>query len=316
MAQPQALVGRGGLGLGVVVAEGVEVHRALAQQLVVARLLGELDARALELQNLPGGIVAAHLDVAEEPLVVAGVGELAPDVLGVAAVGVAHTVGDHQADLVGGVDLVGLLDGVGGAQEAVPARLLAVLLVGVGLMQTGGHVDVDVDLVDVEPVGDQALVARKDHVAEVLEGLQRVAADPAVVLVGQMQRHVEVVERDEGLDALVLAGAEDVLVELKAFLVGLGVVAVGEDAGPVDGHAVHIAAHLGHQVDVALPVAVEVGRDVAGVIGIGVDDRLGALGHVLHRGEGRARAVRHIADELAGNAVAAVAAGQRVRHSE
>ncbi len=183
-------------------------------------------------------------------------------------------------------------------------------------MQAGGHVDVDVDLVDVEPVGDQALVARKDHVAEVLEGLQRVAADPAVVLVGQMQRHVEVVERDEGLDALVLAGAEDVLVELKAFLVGLGVVAVGEDAGPVDGHAVHIAAHLGHQVDVALPVAVEVGRDVAGVIGVGVDDRLGALGHVLHRGEGRTRPVRHIADELAGNVVAAVAAGQRVRHSE
>ena len=222
-------------------------------------------------------------------------------------------MGDHEADLVVGVDLVALLDGVGGAQEEVVAALLGVLLVGDVLVHAVHHeVGVDVDLVDGEPVVHEALEAGEEHVAVALEGLERVAGDPAVVLVGQVQRAVKVVDGHEWLDAQLLALLEDVDVELDAFLVGLGVVAVGEDAGPVDGEAVDVAAHLRHQLEVLLPMVVEVGGHVAGVVDVGVDDGLGAGGDLVAAAELLAGAVGELADEPAGDAVAAVAAGQRV----
>ena len=84
------------------------------------------------------------------------------------------------------------------------------------------------------------------------------------------------------------------------------------DAGPVDGEAVDVAAHLRHQLEVLLPVVVEVGRHVAGVVDVGVDDGLGAGGDLVAAAKFGAGAVGELADELAGDAGSAVAARQRV----
>ena len=75
----------------------------------------------------------------------------------------------------------------------------------------------------------------------------------------------------ERLDIVGAQAVEDAVVEGEAGLVGLGVVAVGEDAAPRDGHAEHVEAHLGEQRDILLVVMVEVDTVMIGVEAVGVD---------------------------------------------
>ena len=75
----------------------------------------------------------------------------------------------------------------------------------------------------------------------------------------------------ERLDAVLAAAVEDAVVEREAGLVGLGVVAVGEDAAPGDGHAEHVEAHLSEQRDVLLVMMVEVDAVVIGIEHVGLD---------------------------------------------
>ena len=64
---------------------------------------------------------------------------------------------------------------------------------------------------------------------------------------------------------------ENAVVEGEAGLVGLGVVAVGEDTAPGDGHAEHVEAHLGEQRDILLVVMVEIDAVMVGIEAVGVD---------------------------------------------
>ena len=64
---------------------------------------------------------------------------------------------------------------------------------------------------------------------------------------------------------------ENAVVEGEAGLVGLGVVAVGEDTAPRDGHAEHVEAHLGEQRNVLLVVMVEIDAVMVGIEAVGVD---------------------------------------------
>ena len=65
---------------------------------------------------------------------------------------------------------------------------------------------------------------------------------------------------------MLLALAEHVLVEGQAGLVGLGLVAVGEDAGPGQAHAEGLKAHLGKESDVLLVVMVEIDAGLRGIV--------------------------------------------------
>ena len=58
---------------------------------------------------------------------------------------------------------------------------------------------------------------------------------------------------------------EEVVVELQALLVGLELVALGEDARPSDGGAEALEAHLGEELDVAVVAMIEVDGLVVGV---------------------------------------------------
>ena len=62
------------------------------------------------------------------------------------------------------------------------------------------------------------------------------------------------------------AGIDEVVVEGDALLVGGRLVALGEDAGPLDGGAQRPEAHLGKEGDVLLVVMIEVDRLVVGVV--------------------------------------------------
>ena len=135
--------------------------------------------------------------------------------------------------------------------------------------QAGAHerqVQDHVDLVEGEPVLHQALVTGEEHRGEVLVEVDELAVAPATILLDEVNGAVEVRDGDERLDAVLLALAEHVLVEGEAGLVGLGLVAVGENARPSEAHAKGLEAHLGKEGDVLLVAMVKVDAALRGVV--------------------------------------------------
>ena len=98
------------------------------------------------------------------------------------------------------------------------------------------------------------------------------------------------------LNAVLVALIKELLIEAQALFVGLRVIAVGQDAGPGNGHAVAAEAHLGKELDVLLEVVVHVNGFVGGVevLGIAVQhlqlaqrhgEAVGAKRHHVHTGQ-------------------------------
>ena len=247
---------------GVVIAERDEVDGVLGENLLVLLGHAHVDALALEHLECVVGIIAAALNVNEEVVLLAANLCLA-HVLGVAGVGVERAGGEHAADLVLGIDLVADL----GCPSACDELVVGGDVLGSDLVLAlfedqacahEGHMQDHVDLVEGEPVLNKALVAREEHRDELLVHVDKLAVAPAAVLLDKVDRAVEVRDGHERLDTVLLALAEEILVELQALFVGLGLVAVGEDAGPADGQTVRFEAHLGEKRDVLLVVVVHV----------------------------------------------------------
>ena len=89
-------------------------------------------------------------------------------------------------------------------------------------------VDDEVDLVDQNPLMDLALVALEQHLAVLHKEVNDLAAGPAVVFQGQIQRHLIVADRDQRLHAVGNDRVDEVIVELQALLVGRGIIPVGK----------------------------------------------------------------------------------------
>ena len=138
-----------------------------------------------------------------------------------------------------------------------------------------------IDLVKGEPVAHQALVFGHDGAGVVEVEIDELGILPAAVVFGQAIGQLVVAKGDHGLDALLLTGLEHAAVELDAGLVGLGLVAVGEDAAPVDGHAVALKAHLAKELDVVEIMMVHIHGLVAGIVVLGQN----AVGNVARLGD-------------------------------
>ena len=259
---------------GAVVAKADKVDRVLGKDLLVLVGHPHVDALALKLLECPRRIVATALNVHKEvvPLVIALCGAY---VARTAAVGVVGAGGKHAADHRVGVDLAGDLGGPGTRHELVVRSDELGLLAVLALLkdQTGAHkrqVQNHIDLVEGEPILDQALVAGEEHRREVLVEVDELAVAPAAVLLDEVDRAVEVRDGHERLDAILLALAEHVLVEGQTGLVGLGLVTVGENTGPGQAHAEGLKAHLGKEGDVLLVVVIEVDGSVRRIIMVGI----------------------------------------------
>ena len=135
--------------------------------------------------------------------------------------------------------------------------------------QTGTHkrqVQDHIDLVEGKPVLHQTLVAGENRGRKVLVEVNELAVAPAAVFLDEVDRAVEVRDSHERLNAVRLALTEYVLVESQTGLVGLGLVAVGEDTGPGQAHAEGLKAHLGKESDVLLVVVVEIDAGLRGIV--------------------------------------------------
>ncbi len=219
--------------------------------------------------------MAAHLHVAEEERFV-HLFERGDLVAGVAGLGIHRRHGEHAADLEIRIDLVALDDGFRRGEEFMMCDLVerrklvfAVFVDDAGVREgRERHIDVAlvVDFVERHPELDFVLVARKAGDREAHEEVDELAAAPAAVFFHERERHLEVRERDNGLHAVLVHLVKEVVVELEAGLVRLGVVAVREDARPRDACAEAFEAHLGEQRDVLFVVMVEVDGVVVRVV--------------------------------------------------
>ena len=259
-----------GRAAGAVVAKADEVDSVGSQDLAILVGHAHIDAQALEFLERISRIIAAALNVDKEVVVL--VVELClAHVARTAAVGVVATCGKHATDLDLRVDLVSDLGCPSAGDElVVGGQVLDGLLVLALLKdQTGTHkrqVQDHIDLVKGEPVFHQTLVAGKDRGREVLVEVDELAIAPAAVLLDEVNRAIEVRDGHERLDAVRLALAEHVLVESQTGLVGLSLVAIGEDAGPGQAHAEGLKAHLGKEGDVLLVVVVEIDAGLRGIV--------------------------------------------------
>ena len=112
----------------------------------------------------------------------------------------------------------------------------------------------------------EAAVAVEEHLHEPLVELDEGAVSPGAVLLDEVDGAVEVRDGHEGLDPVLAAAAEHVLVEGEPGLVGLFLVAIGEDAAPGDGEAKDLKAHLREEGYVLAVVVVEVDSRLGRVV--------------------------------------------------
>ena len=122
-----------------------------------------------------------------------------------------------------------------------------------------------VDLVEGEPVLHLALEAVEQHLAVVDIGVHHAAVLPAAVFFDEGNGGVKVADGDQRLDAVFMALVKNAVVEGQPRLVGLGVVAVGQDAGPRNGQPEALEAHLCKQGDILFIMVIQVDGLVAGV---------------------------------------------------
>ena len=170
---------------------------------------------------------------------------------------------DHanaSAQVLGLVKILIQVDGAGVGNELVVLALDAARHIKV---MVGREVALDVlgvreadELVDGEPILDLAELAEAElGIAHI--GVDSLAVEP-VALVEQGGGGVKVMQGHIGLDAILFAAGEQLVVVLNALGEGLGIVAVGEDAGPGDGHTDGVESMLGRKADILLVAVVEI----------------------------------------------------------
>ena len=216
------------------------------------------------------GILALDLDIGEEPVEVILEQHLEL-VLGLGGLGVVLKTAEHVADMCLGVDLTQLDDSFGGRDKLV-VRDLELLGpapgIGVGAVlvlipdntAAGAGVGIHVvNLVEGHPVLDLTLVATEERLGVMLEGVDNVTARETVILLCQVERHIEMVEGNHGLNAVLVALIEHLIVEGQTLL-------VWKNTAPGDAHTEDAEAHLAEERNVLLVGVVEINATTLGKI--------------------------------------------------
>ena len=128
-----------------------------------------------------------------------------------------------------------------------------------------------VDLVEREPVAHEAAVLDKERLAVARVEVDELSVRPAAVGLGKVIGQLVVGDGHERLDAMGAALLEHAPVELDAGAIGLLVIPLRVDAGPVDREPIDLESHLGEKGDVLLVAMVVVDRLVRRVRETGLD---------------------------------------------
>ena len=123
-----------------------------------------------------------------------------------------------------------------------------------------------IDLVDGEPVFDLGTEAFKQDGGVTDEMIDHLAALPGAYGFHQMHGRVEMDDGDQGLDPVFFQLIEYAVIEGQSFFIGLFIIAVGEDPGPVDAHTEAFESHFRHQGNVLFVMMIEINTELGGII--------------------------------------------------
>ena len=222
-----------------------------------------MDALLFKIPFHIGGVFAAGHHIQIEPVGILVIQDHLHHIIRFAGGRIGGEAGDHAADLAAGQDLVPLLDGQRIGNELMVQALKDRVLIVLFLIFDQAHTVVGVELAGIELIEGQPVI---HPVAQTLEQgagvahitLHRLAALPAAVLCYQMQRDIVVQDGSEHLDAMGVAGIKQIHIKLQTCLVGLRIIAIGEDACPADGGAQHLDAQLCKQFQIFLPAVIKI----------------------------------------------------------
>ena len=156
-----------------------------------------------------------------------------------------------------------LLNGQCIGNELMVQALEDCVLIVLFLIFDQAHTVVGVELAGIELIEGQPVIHPITQTLEQGAGvahiaLHRLAALPTAVLCYQMQWNIVVQNGSEHLDAMGVAGIEQIHVKLQTCLVGLRIIAIGEDACPADRGAQHLDAQLCKQLQIFLPAVIKI----------------------------------------------------------
>ena len=260
--------------IGHIVAEAKVVGPPLRQDCFIPRFHGDPAALPLPLPPGKGRIVPPDLNVREiKPLVHALHGR--HHIVRMTGVGVHGHKGAHASDLEFRIDLMARPDRGGAGHKLVVDRLVHGLPGALQLRkadsgagpaeQVQAGVALVVDLIEGHPVPDLVLVPLHHRGGIADKALQRVPAQPAAVVPGQVIGHLKVGEGDHRLNVIFEQLVKERVIKPQARLIGLGVVAVWKNAGPGDGGAEALEAELRQKGNVLPKGVVEIDPLVVGV---------------------------------------------------
>ena len=143
-----------------------------------------------------------------------------------------------------------------------------------------------VDFIESQPQFDDIAKFLEAGLGIMHKAVDGAAVSPAVPLLDEGIRELVVAQGHQRLDALGFQCLKNRAIERHALGVRLLLVAVREQARPVDGHAIALEAHLAEQLDVLEIVMVHVDGLMAGIVDVRLDVRIegtgradGAAGH-------------------------------------
>ncbi|AEW74961.1 hypothetical protein EcWSU1_03533 [Enterobacter ludwigii] len=239
------------------------------QQFIVGRVFDNHHPFFAEHAGRIGRVAAARLHVDKEQVFAVFL-QRHPHVFRFAGVGVEVAAGQHTADLVFRVHLMGDFGRQGACHQFVMRGLIFHLIFVLTLFKhqtRAGEraVQHDIDFVEGEPVLHQTVKFFETGTGIAGEEIDHLAVAPGSILRDQMHRYVEMAQGDQRFDVVFFALFEHCAVEGNPLFIGQWLIAVRIEAAPGNRGTKYRKAHLRHQGDVFFVAMVKINRLVARV---------------------------------------------------
>ena len=221
-----------------VIAEGYKVDGALAQDFAVVVCKRYDEAASLIFFEHVGWISAKNLNV-DQSVVYPVLCLSLEHVLGTAGRGIDSARSHHAADFIGRIDLMTDFYRPGAGNQLVVSGSVGDLVVIFTFVEadTGAHegkMVEDIDLIESQPVVDEAFVFGEEGCYKSFVKVDHPAAAPAAILFDEMNGAVKMCDGDQRLNVVLSALKKELAVKLDAFAVRFRFIAFGIDSCPCD----------------------------------------------------------------------------------
>ena len=252
---------------GHIVGEGDIINSALLDNLQILRLHPDIGAETLPLLQDVARVMAPAMHIRKHigPVHLLQSRNL---ILRSSRGRIGRAESNHAANLEIRIDFVPLNHCHGGSHKLIVGRLVHNLIsvlpflvqkAGIGKGQKRAlRVALIIDFVEGHPVLNLVLVTLKAYLGKAHKELNHPAVAPAAVLVGQVQRNLEMGQGYHRLHAIFMHLVKEVIVELQAFLIWLSLIPLWENPRPGNAGTEALEAHASQQGNILFVAMIKI----------------------------------------------------------